>query len=103
MFVLQGLMQSSSYASLQAAYQEVHSFAMFGGAGSHSVAANLHTLKGSAGGVQLQQQRVYLHEMSMHFRCASFVIIMYLLTTATPAVPVCLACRWQGQVLTRPS
>ncbi|WIA20835.1 hypothetical protein OEZ85_005187 [Tetradesmus obliquus] len=46
---LRGLMQSSSYASLQAAYQEVHSFAMFGGAGSHSVAANLHTLKASTG------------------------------------------------------
>jgi hypothetical protein len=34
---------------LQAAYQEVYSFAMYGGAGSHSVAANLHSLKGSTG------------------------------------------------------
>lgn len=40
-------MQSSSYASLQAAYQEVHSFALYGGAGSRSVAANLATLKGT--------------------------------------------------------
>ncbi|KAF6256488.1 Pyruvate/Phosphoenolpyruvate kinase-like domain-containing protein [Scenedesmus sp. NREL 46B-D3] len=47
---LRGLMQSSSYASLQAAYAEVHSFAMYGGAGTRSVAANLHTLKGGASG-----------------------------------------------------
>eukprot|EP00882_Tetradesmus_deserticola_P000941 GHRQ01001021.1.p1 GENE.GHRQ01001021.1~~GHRQ01001021.1.p1 ORF type:complete len:630 (+),score=269.85 GHRQ01001021.1:216-2105(+) len=47
---LQGLMQSSSYASLQAAYQEVHSFAVFGGAGSHSVGGGLQSMKGSTSG-----------------------------------------------------
>lgn len=46
---LQGLMQSSSYASLAAAYQEVHSFTMFGGAGSRSVAANLSNLRNTLG------------------------------------------------------
>jgi hypothetical protein len=44
------LSSASVVVHVQAAYQEVHSFAMYGGAGSHSVAANLHTLKGSSGG-----------------------------------------------------
>lgn len=43
-------MHSSSFASLQAAYQEVHNFAAYGGAGSRSIAMGLSTLGRSSGG-----------------------------------------------------
>lgn len=43
-------MHSGSLASLQAAYQEVHNFAAFGGAGSKSMGNGLSGLSKSSGG-----------------------------------------------------
>eukprot|EP00878_Enallax_costatus_P008141 GHUV01008513.1.p1 GENE.GHUV01008513.1~~GHUV01008513.1.p1 ORF type:complete len:786 (+),score=206.32 GHUV01008513.1:278-2635(+) len=48
---LRGMMHSGSLASLQAAYQEVHNFTAFGGAGNKSMGAGLSALgRGTSGG-----------------------------------------------------